>query len=812
MTETPTSETRSIIIIGGGVIGLSLAWRLAKRGAQDILLLERNQLTSGTTWHAAGIVGPLRATMNMTALASRALQTFPELERETGLATGYQQTTGYWIARRPERMDELKRIHAVAGCTGLTPELISGDEVAARVPGISADGIHGALTLKEDGQVNPVDLSMAYAKGARALGVEIREGVNVARLLHEDGAIRGVELADGSRIHAGQVALCAGAWSKKLADDAGVILPQHAVKHMYVVTEPMPDLPRPFPIFRDMESHVYMKGDAGKLLIGWFEMDAKPWDPHSPEGNRPFLEMEDDWDQAEPFIEAALRMAPSLESAGIQHFLNGPESFTADSRPLVGETPELQNLYVATGLNSVGVMSSAGVGDALADWMIGGAAPSDLWDIDILRCDPRQSDPAFMQDRMREAVGNNFAMHWPYKQPISGRNLRLSPMHQQLDQAGAVWGVGGAWERSLWFARDEAERNLPYSVGEQPWQPIADREAQAMADSAALVDLSMFTKIDVTGPDALALLQWVCTSDVDMATGRAIYTTWLNARGGIEADLTVTRWGEQSFRVTSGAATRRKDLYWLTRQAREHEFDVTLTDVTETEAVIGLMGPDARAILRTLSPDDWDAFPFSTSRRVTVADMACTATRLSFVGELGWELSVPTEYALHLFDALYGKTQNLLGTYAFDGCRIEKGFRHWGHDLGPDNSPLAARIGFVVNWNKGAFLGREALAAERDRGPDRVQVLMKVEGKPLLLHDEPVWENGQRVGLTTSGARGPRTGAPLCLANISVTSGEPWRETLKREFQIEVAGRMYGAKVCKEPPYDPGMSRLKSAA
>ncbi|KIC21133.1 GcvT family protein [Leisingera sp. ANG-Vp] len=802
-------EQRNIVIIGGGVIGLSLAYHLAKKGAEDILLLERNQMTSGTTWHAAGIVGPLRSTFNMTKLAAKALQTFPELERETGLATGYQQTTGYWIARRPERMDELHRIHAMAEFTGMTPEMIPGEEVAARVPGISAEGIHGALTLKEDGQVNPVDLTMAYAKGARSRGVEIREGVSVARLLQEEGRVTGVELADGTQILANQVALCAGAWSKRLADEAGVVLPQHAVKHMYVVTEPIKGFPKPFPVFRDMETHVYMKGDAGKLLVGWFEMDAKPWDPHGAEGDRPFLEMEDDWEQAEPFIEAALTMYPGLESAGIQHFLNGPESFTADSRPLVGETPELQNLFVATGLNSVGIMSSAGVGDALADWMIDGEAPSDLWDIDILRCDPLQAGEAFMEDKMREAVGNNFAMHWPFKQPISGRNLRLSPLHERLDQAGAAWGVGGAWERTRWFAQDEAEKALPYSVGPQSWQYVADREAQEMAADVSLIDLSMFTKIDVTGPDALALLQWVSTADMDVAEGRAVYTAWLNRRGGVEADLTVTRLGAARFRVTSGAATRRKDLYWLRKQARLKGFDVTLADATEAEAVIGVMGPRSRALLQKLSTDDWQAFPFSTARTVTVAGIEASATRISFAGELGWEISVPSAQAPALFDALRAEGTGLLGIHAFDGCRIEKGFKHWGHDLGPDISPLEAGIGFAVSWNKGDFLGRTALAKQKEDGLTRRQILLEVEGGALLLHDEPVWENGKRVGLTSSGAMGPRTGKNLCFANVAIAPGETLSETRARSFEVEVANRSYKAVPLARAPYDPDGSKMK---
>ena len=796
------TEKHDVIIIGGGVIGVSLAYHLAKNGVQDVLLVERNQLTSGTTWHAAGIVGPLRSTFSMTKLASRALTTFPELEKETGMETGYLQTTGYWIARQPERMDELYRIRAMAEFVGMTPGIVSGDELASRVPGISAEGIVGALTLKEDGQINPVDLTMAYAKAARNLGVTIRESVNVKQLLHNGKEVSGIELDDGVKIHATQVAVCAGAWSKKLADDAGVVLPQHAVQHMYMVTEPIEGLPKPFPVFRDMESHIYMKGDAGKLLVGWFEMDAKPWDPHSPEGNRPFLEMEDDWEQAEPFMEAALTLFPGLESAGIQHFLNGPESFTPDSRPLVGETPELKNLYLATGLNSVGIMSSAGVGHVLADWMIDGEAPRDLWDIDILRCDALQTGHSYMEDKMKEAVGNNFAMHWPYKQPISGRNLRLSPLHERLNDAGAVWGVGGAWERTLWFAETREESRIPYAVGRQNWQYVVDREAQTMAENLAMIDLSPFTKINVSGPDALALMQYVSTSDLDVEQDRAVYTTWLNQRGGIEADLTITRIDTDRFRVTSGAATRRKDLYWLNKHANLQSFDVTLEDVTETEAVIGVMGPRSRDVLARLSDADWVDFPFSTSRNITVAGIHGVATRLSFVGELGWEITVPANKGPDLFDALKNEGAGLLGIYALDGCRLEKGFKHWGHDLGPDISPLEAGLSFVVNWKKGNFLGKPALERQKNNGLTRRQILLEVEGDALLLHDEPVRENGQYVGLTNSGAKGPRTGKNLCFANVEISKGETLAETRTRSFEIEVADRRYKATPLATPPYN----------
>ena len=386
-----------IVIIGGGAIGLGLAYHLA--GRAQVTVLERNQLTSGTSWHAAGIVGPLRATPNMTRLAMAAIDLFPKLEAEVGLSTGYRRTGGYWLAREPARMDELRRIAALGAHLGLTPEIVE----TVDIPGVNPNGIVGALQVAEDASVNPVDLCMAYAKGAKARGAVIREGAQVEKIVVENGAATGVRLTDGSVIEADKVALCAGAWSRRLADAAGVALPLQAVEHMYVVTEPMADLPTPFPVLRDLDRGFYVKGDAGKLVFGGFEPDAKVWDAFGPEGDRPFLELPEDWEQFTPFMEGALALIPALQTAGIQHFMNGPESFTHDTKPYVGETPEVDGLFVAAGMNSVGVMSSAGVGKALANWMIEGAPPFDLWEVDVARVDPLTARPSHIKARMAEA-------------------------------------------------------------------------------------------------------------------------------------------------------------------------------------------------------------------------------------------------------------------------------------------------------------------------------------------------------------------------------------------------------------------------
>lgn len=796
---------RRIIIIGGGAVGLSLAYHLTLAGGVQVDLYERNTLTSGTSWHAAGIVGPLRASANMTRLAMYAGQLFPQLEAASGMSTGYRRTGGYWLARDPARMDELHRIAALGRHFGLTPTIVGPERVD--VPGLDLVGVVGAMRVEEDANVNPVDLCMAYARLARGAGAVIHENAAVARLLVEGGRVAGVVMADGGEVRSDLVALCAGAWSKRLAATAGVPLPLQAVEHMYVVTEPMPQMPHPFPVLRDLDRGIYVKGDAGKLVIGGFEPQAKCWNAHGPEGDRPFLELPEDWEQFTPFMEAALALIPGLATAGIKHFMNGPESFTTDSRPLIGQVPQMDGLFVAAGMNSVGIMSSAGVGRALADWMVGGHAPMDLSEVDVARADPLAAAETHVMARMQEAVADVFALHWPFKQPKAGRGLRRSALHDRWAAKGAQFGLTAGWERGLWYATGPEERDLPYATGAQPWFRIAQREAAIMAQDTALLDLSPFGKFDIRGPGALDFVQRIATAGMDVATGRAVYTTLLNPRGGIEADVTITRLGPEQFRLTSGAATRWRDGALLRRGSEG--FRVTIDDVTEAEAVIAVMGAGSRALLSALSADDWQRFPYSAARSVTVVGQPCTATRVSFVGELGWELSIPVAAAGAVFDALIAQGAHPMGHFALDACRIEKGFRHMGHDLGPEISPLEAGLGFVIDWSKD-FVGKPALEAQRAGGLRRKLVLFDVTGHPLILHDEPLLEKDRVVGLTTSGARGARTGLTLALGLIDIAPGETMAQTCARRFSVDVAGRNYPARALPRPPFDPAGERMKA--
>ncbi|WP_136618656.1 MULTISPECIES: GcvT family protein [Mesorhizobium] len=810
------NDSARIVIIGGGVIGLGIAYHLAERGVTDVILLERHQLTSGTSWHAAGIVGPLRASLNLTRLAQYATELFPRLEELTGQASGYRRTGGLWLARRLERMDELKRIAHMGDVCGLTVEIVDQASVAERVRGIVVDGIEGALWVDEDGQANPVDICAAYTKRARAAGIRLLEGAACSGFVTKNGRVAGVKLASGVTIDCETVVNCAGAWARDIGALAGVPVPLQAVEHMYVVTEPIAGLQVPFPIVRDLDEGIYIKGDSGKLVLGGFEPNAKIFDVRGPAGNRPFLELPEDWDQFEPFMSAGLKLLPALSETGIRHFMNGPESFTPDTRPLMGESPYLRGFHVAAGFNSTGMMSSAGVGKAMAEWIVDGEPGLDLWALDIARFDRSAASRSFVGARMEEAVADLFRMHWPYKQATAGRGIRRSVFHSVFADAGAVFGAPTGWERPLWFGKDETERKGGYSFGAQKWWGAAKAEVTRMIQGVGLFELSPFTKLDVYGRDAARLMKRLCANTTDVAEGKAVYTQMLNARGGIEADVTVTRVGEDRFRVTSGAATRLKDLAWIQRQTQEFGLDASAFDATSSEAVLGVMGPRSRELLQSLSDDDLSdaAFPFSTSRRIDIGMVNVRATRVSFVGELGFELYVPVECAESLLATIMqaGATHGLgcCGHYALDGCRLEKGYRHWGHDIGPKDTPLESGLSFAVSWQNDDFIGRDALLKQKAEGVKRRLMHFAVDGaNPLLLHDEPIYRNGKLAGLTTSGGLGFRTGLSLALGYVACEPGETKAQLLASSYEIAVAGTRYTLRALDKPPYDPTGTRMR---
>lgn len=805
------------MVIGGGVIGLSTAYHLAKFGAQEVLLLEQNELASGTSWHAAGIVGPLRATKNLTQLAQYALSLFPELEQETGQHTGYRRTGGFWLAEDEQRLTELKRIKAMGDMSGLDTRLVCNDEVKARLPVLEVSDLRGALWVEEDGQVNPYDLCMAYAKGARARGVEIREHSRVDGFGVTSGAVHDVVLADGQRIRCAAVINCAGLWARHLGELAGVSIPLQAVEHMYAVTEPIADLPRPCPFARDMKNALYIKEDAGRLVIGTFESNALLWDWRSVPADRSFLQLPENWDHLEPMLQAVQRRVPCLAQIGLQHFMNGPESFTPDTKQVMGQAPEVKNYFVAAGMNSLGIMSSAGVGKAMAEWMLAGKPPIDLWEVDIARFDPMCSTSGFLRSRTQEAVANQMDMHWPFKQFKTGRNLRQSPLYPLHQELGAVFGSAAGWERPLWFARNSDEAELVNSYAEQNWWPCAEREARNLQQNVALFELSPFTKILAEGEDATAFLQRVATADIDVVPGRVVYTLMLNPAGGIESELTVTRLTENSYLMVSASATRRKDMAWLCRHLAPHE-SVTLTDRTDEQSVFGVMGPRARELLQNLTSArlEKDSFPFATSQRMEIGAYPVRASRVSFVGELGWEIYADHSDVKKVYQVVAeaGRRYGLghAGLFCMDACRLEKGFHHWGHDIGPEDTPFEAGLDFAVDWDKPvSFIGRDALLRHLEHGVRRRLLLFQVHADDrLLLHDEPILREGKCVGRTTSGGIGFRTGLSLSFGMVSRSDDLACDDFQTAHYEIELAGDRFPMTVLAKSPYDPKGSRMRA--
>ena len=798
------------VIIGGGVIGLSVAYHLGALGVGEVLLVERNELTGGTSWHAAGIVGPLRASSRLTALAKYATTLFPALQRETGQAIGYKTTGGFFLARHAARMTELRRMADIGELHDLRTEIMTRSQVAARLPCIRSDDLAGALWVEKDGQVNPVDLCMAYAKGARAHGVAIREHAGVAGFVADrrGNRIVAVILDDGERIECGTVVNCAGLWAREIGDKAGVAVPLQAVQHGYAITEPLAELPRPFPVVRDLDAGIYLKEDVGRLVLGAFESNARIWHHHAADPRQSFITLDDDADHAAPMLEAGIHRVPALGTTGLQRFITGPESFTPDTLPIIGRAPQVDNFFVAAGFNSTGIMSSAGVGKMLADWIVRGRPATDPLPTDITRFDDGDNDAAFLADRIPEAVHNQFAMHWPHKQFRSGRPRRRSVWHNQLADAGAVFGAAHGWERALWFAPpehdDEPAGEIKYSHTRQSWWRHAAREARMLARSGAVFDLSPFAKLLVDGADAEPVLQRLCSNDIARDDDKTVYTLMLNPDAGIEAELTVTRLSARRFLLVTAAANGIRCRQWISRNLPP-SCALSVCDVSAQFAVAGLAGALARDCMTALFGGDFsdEAFPFSHSKSIDFGATEIRATRLSFAGELGWEIYIPTQAAADFYPHLarvmdaYGVGHG--GLFCLESCRLEKGYRHWGDDIGPCDSPLQAGLMRAVDTHKAEFIGKDALLEQARHRPDRRLLLFEVQAEqPLLLGDEPVYRNARRVGVSTSGGLGFRTGKALVFAYINADG----LSDDAADYEIAIAGERFALRQLDSPPYD----------
>jgi len=814
--ELPSNA--EVVIIGGGVVGCSIAYHLTKLGIRDVVLLERKQLTCGTTWHAAGLVGQLRATRNLTELAKYTTDLLFELERETGQATGFKQNGSISVALNGERMEELKRQASMARNFGLDVELVGPDDILQKYPYLEAKDIVGGVFLPKDGQCNPVDLTAAYAKAARQGGARILENVKVERILKHGGRAEGVVTSRGD-IRAQVVVIAAGMWSYELGRQTGVNLPLHAAEHFYIVTEHIKGLPGNLPVLRIPDEWAYYKEDAGKILLGCFEPHAKPWGMDGIREDFCFDTLPEDMDHFMPVLEKAAARMPMLEHTGIQTWFNGPESFTPDDRYLLGETAEVRDLYVACGFNSIGIQSSGGAGKVLAEWIRDRRPPMDLVDIEVRRMLPFQGTRAYLRDRTTETLGLLYKTHWPFYQYESARGARRTAFHDRLAEEGAVHGELAGWERPNWFAPPGVEKQYRYSYGRQNWFAHTASECLATRDRVALYDQSTMTKFLVEGRDALGVLETMSANRIDVAVGKLVYTQWLNPRGGIEADLTVTRLREDQFMVVSSAPTHFRDLSYLRGQAAAaaHCFVV---DQTAAIPMLGIMGPNARALMQAVAPGtDFsnEAFPFGTSQIIEIGYAQVRASRITYVGELGWELYIPAEFALHVYERLrqagpeYGLA--LAGMHALNACRMEKGYRHWGDDISVEDTPLEGGLGFAVSWDKPwDFIGKEALLQQKEAGPPARRLLQfKLhDGERLLYKEEPVWVNGKRAGYITSGMYGHRIEASLGMGYVRADTPITPEWIARQSFEIEIAWQRYPATAQLAPMYDPKNLRVKS--
>jgi len=751
----------------------------------------------------------------MSALAKYSADLYDTLETLTGQATGFVRNGSLTIATHQERLTELKRGVSMARLCGFPCEVVTQERAKELWPLLNTDGVVGGIYLPRDGIVNPVDLTQALAKGARKGGATIRENVRVLDIRVKDGKVAGVVTTCGD-IDAEFVVNCSGMWARNLGRKSGVNIPLHAAEHYYVVTEPIPGLPAMLPTLRDLDSSNYFKADAGKLLVGTFELEGKPWGHEGIPDNFSFDQLPPDLDHLEPNLEAAMKRIPILRDTGLKLVFNGPESFTPDDRYHLGEAPEVRNYFVAAGFNSVGVQSAGGVGMALAKWIAAGHPPVDLWDVDIRRNMRFQGTSRYLYDRTKEVLGLLYGMHWPFRQYATARNVRKSILHERLARANAGFGEVAGWERANFFAPAGTEANYQYSWGKQNWFGWSAAEHRAVRGAVGVFDQSSFAKILVQGTDAMDVLNWICNNNVDTPVGRVIYTQWLNERGGIEADLTVTRLSPEGYLVVTGPTTQARELNWLLRNTPS-DARASVTDVTSSMAVISVMGPNARKFLQTLTDDDLsnEAFPFATSREIEIGYAVVRASRITYVGELGWEIYIPTEFAPDVFDRIVAAGEpfgmRLCGYHALNSLRMEKGYRHFGHDVADHDTPLEAGLGFCCDFVKPCgFLGKEALLQQKERGLRRRMVLFKfIDPSALSYHEEPIYRDGEVVGRTTSGMFGHTVGANVAMGYVGhegVVTND-WIEA--GHYEIEISGHRYAVEASLRPLYDPGMAKIK---
>ncbi|PUB18472.1 GcvT family protein [Yoonia sediminilitoris] len=813
----PPSSAR-VVIIGGGVIGCSVAYHLAKLGWKDVLLLERKQLTSGTTWHAAGLIAQLRATANMTKLAKYSQELYGNLEAETGVATGFKRCGSITVALSDARKEEIYRQAGMARAFGVEVEEISPSEVKNCYAHLNIEGVTAGVYLPLDGQGDPANIALALAKGARQNGAQVIEHTLVTGVSRDGRRITGVDWEQGGeRGHTtcDMVVNCGGMWGHQVGRMLGTNVPLHACEHFYIVTEAIPDLTQ-MPVLRVPDECAYYKEDAGKMLLGAFEPNAKPWAMDGIPADFEFDQLPEDFDHFEPILEQAINRMPMLAEAGIHTFFNGPESFTPDDAYHLGQAPEMDNVWVAAGFNSIGIQSAGGAGMALSQWMDTGEKPFDLGDVDISRMQPFQGNKTYLFERSKETLGLLYADHFPFRQKATARGIRRTPFHAQLLERDAVMGELAGWERANWFAREGQKPEYQYSWSRQNFFDNVRDEHLAIRQNVGVYDMSSFGKFRVEGPDATAFMNHIGGGQYDVPVGKIVYTQFLNVSAGIEADVTVTRLAEDLYLVVGPAATRVADFTWM--QRNKGAFNVVITDVTTGEGVLAIMGPRARDLLQAVSPNDFSntANPFGTAQEIEIGMALARAHRVTYVGELGWEIYVSTDMCAHVFETVaksgadFGLT--FCGMHMMDTCRMEKGFRHFGHDITCEDHVLEAGLGFAVKTDKPAFIGRDAVLRKRDAGLARRLVQFQLtDAEPLLFHNEPVLRDGKVVGHLTSGGYGHYVGSAIGMGYVPCAQpGETAADMLASNYEIDVMGTRIKAVAQLKPFYDPTGERAKA--
>lgn len=824
MTIPPHAQ---VVIIGGGIVGCSVAYHLAKLGCSDVVLLEQGALSCGTTWHAAGLVGQLRAQHSMTKLIRYSTALYAELEAETGLATGWKQCGSLSVARTKERMTHLKRTAASARAYGVVCDVIGPREAGELWPVMRTDDLLGAVWLPGDGKANPSDVTQSLARGARQRGARIVQNTRITAV--NTGATRTGRCVTGvtwrnkdgeeGTLHAQTVVNCAGQWAKAIGRLCGVTVPLHAAEHYYIVTDRIAGVRADLPVMRDPDGFIYFKEEVGGLVMGGFEPDAKPWGMDGIPENFEFQLLPDDWNQFEVLMENALQRVPALETARIRQFYNGPESFAPDNNFILGEAPGLRNFFVGAGFNSMGIASAGGAGMALAEWIVAGEPTMDLWPVDIRRFARFNGNDTWLHDRVKETLGLHYAMPWPNRELDTARPLRRSPLYAPLAQCGACFGSKMGWERANFFAPRPEEARIEYAFGQQNWLRWSGAEHRACREGVALFDLTSFAKLLVKGRDAQEVLQAIVANDVAVPVGTTVYTGVLNERGTYESDITLTRLADDQYLVVTGSAQATRDFDYL-EKAIPPDRHCVLVDVTSQYAVLAVMGPHARTLLQSVSKADWshEAFACGQSREVDIGYATVRATRLTYVGELGWELYVPVEFAIGVYETLHeaGKPFGLrnAGYYAIESLRLEKGYRAWGRELSPEYNPFEAGLAFACKLDKEIdFRGREALLRLREQPlRRRLAVLTADNSSDLMLWGgEAILRDNKAVGCVTSAAFGHTLGYPVAMGYLSRVDGAVDSTWLADgHYTIDVAGEHIAATVHLDAPYDPRSLRVKS--